>query len=153
MSPKLPVAALLLLLLLPLASEGQRQILGDITEQRISQVYDEDVRDDTLYRRPPIYLIVASRIVRPSTVYQVRSLVQAYAKPGWRREEKHYSSRVFQVWVSLLKEAKPMRIRAALSRDGVEVYGDHVNMNPDEARTILLQVRDVANHFMVQEFK
>ena len=40
-----------------------------------------------------------------------------------------------------MKEAKPMRIRAALSRDGVEVYGDHVNMNPDESRTILLQVR------------
>ena len=79
MSPKLPVAALLLLLLLPLASEGQRQILGDITEQRISQVYDEDVRDDTLYRRPPIYLIIASKIVRPSTVYQVRCV-----KPGWR---------------------------------------------------------------------
>ena len=45
-----------------------------------------------------------------------------------------------QVVVALLKEAKPMRIRAALSRDGVEVYGDHVNMNPDESRTILLQV-------------
>ena len=44
--------------------------------------------------------------------------------------------------VALLKEAKPMRIRAALSRDGVEVYGDHVNMNPDESRTILLQVRN-----------
>ena len=42
-----------------------------------------------------------------------------------------------------MKEAKPMRIRAALSRDGVEVYGDHVNMNPDESRTILLQVREV----------
>ena len=72
MSPKLPVAALLLLLLLPLASEGQRQILGDITEQRISQVYDEDVREENLYRRPPTYLIIASKIVRPSTIYQVR---------------------------------------------------------------------------------
>ena len=44
--------------------------------------------------------------------------------------------------MALLKEAKPMRIRAALSRDGVEVYGDHVNMSPDESRTILLQVRN-----------
>lgn len=33
-----------------------------------------------------------------------------------------------------------MRVRAALSRDGVEVYGDHVNMDPKESRTILLQV-------------
>jgi hypothetical protein len=48
-----------------------------------------------------------------------------------------------QVVVSLLEEALPMRIRAALSRDGVEVYGDHVNMNPKESRTILLQVRNV----------
>ena len=62
------------LLLLPLASVGQRQILGDITEQRISQVYDEDVREENLYRRPPTYLIIASKIVRPSTIYQVSTL-------------------------------------------------------------------------------
>ena len=30
--------------------------------------------------------------------------------------------------VSLFEEAKPMRVRAALSRDGVEVFGDYVNM-------------------------
>lgn len=42
--------------------------------------------------------------------------------------------------VSLFEKAKPMRIRAALSRDGVEVYGDHVNMQPLETQTILLQV-------------
>ena len=35
-----------------------------------------------------------------------------------------------QVVVGLLDDAKPMRVRAALSRDGVEVYGDHVNMEP-----------------------
>ena len=46
----------------------------------------------------------------------------------------------FQVVVSLMEDAKPMRVRAALSRDGVEVYGDHVNMNPEETRAILLQV-------------
>jgi hypothetical protein len=46
-----------------------------------------------------------------------------------------------QVVVSLFEKAKPMRIRAALSRDGVEVYGDHVNMQPEETQTILLQVR------------
>ena len=72
MSPKLAVAALLLCLL-PLVSEGQRQILGDINEQRISQVYDDDVREENKYRRPPTYLIIASKIVRPSTIYQVRS--------------------------------------------------------------------------------
>lgn len=79
---------------------GQKQILGDIREQKISQVYDEDVREENVYRRPPTYLIIASKIVRPSTIYQVV--------------------------VQLLEEAKPMRVRAALSRDGVEVYGDHV---------------------------
>lgn len=91
-----------------------KRILGDIREQKISQVYDEDAREDKVYRRPPTYLIIASQIVRPSTIYQVV--------------------------VSLLEEAKPMRVRAALSRDGVEVYGDHVNMKPLESATILLQV-------------
>ena len=33
-----------------------------------------------------------------------------------------------------------MRVRAALSRDGIEVYGDSVMMNPEEQREILLQV-------------
>ena len=42
--------------------------------------------------------------------------------------------------VSLLDAAKPMRVRAALSRDGIEVYGDSVNMNPGEQEEILLQV-------------
>ena len=31
--------------------------------------YDE--REERVYRRPPTYLIIASRIVRPSTIYQV----------------------------------------------------------------------------------
>ena len=34
-----------------------------------------------------------------------------------------------------------MRVRAALSRDGIEVYGDSVMMNPEEQREILLQVK------------
>ena len=93
---------------------GQRQILGDNDQTRISQVYDEDVREDQVYRRRPTYKIIASRIVRPSTIYQVV--------------------------VSLLEEAKPMRVRAALSRDGVEVYGDFINLNPKERGTILLDV-------------
>ena len=46
-----------------------------------------------------------------------------------------------QVVVSLLDEATPSRVSAALSRDGVEVYGDYVNMQPLETRSILLQVR------------
>ena len=48
----------------------------------------------------------------------------------------------FQVAVSLLDAAKPMRVRAALSRDGIEVYGDTVNMIPGEQNEILLQVID-----------
>ena len=47
---------------------------------------------------------------------------------------------ILQVVVGLLDDAKPMRVRAALSRDGVEVYGDHVNMEPLQSKTILLQV-------------
>jgi hypothetical protein len=47
-----------------------------------------------------------------------------------------------QVVVSLLENSPPSRVRAALSRDGVEVYGDHVNMQPHETRAILLQVID-----------
>ena len=103
-----------LVTIVPGQFDRSKQILGDINQQRISQVFEADVREDKVYRRPPTYLIIASKIVRPSTIYQVV--------------------------VSLLEEAKPMRVRAALSRDGVEVYGDHVNMNPLETQTILLQV-------------
>ncbi len=63
---------LVLLALLPLSTVTQRQILGDIREQKISQVYDEDTREEKVYRRPPTYLIIASKIVRPSTIYQAR---------------------------------------------------------------------------------
>ena len=38
-----------------------------------------------------------------------------------------------------------MRVRAALSRDGIEVYGDSVMMNPEEQREILLQVKTSFN--------
>jgi hypothetical protein len=51
-----------------------------------------------------------------------------------------YALFVVQVVVSLLENSPPSRVRAALSRDGVEVYGDHVNMQPHETRAILLQV-------------
>ena len=82
MSSKMLVV--LLLIVLPLASVGQRQILGDITEQRISQVYDEDVREENLYRRPPTYLIIASKIVRPSTIYQVSMINFESAFTKWQ---------------------------------------------------------------------
>ena len=42
--------------------------------------------------------------------------------------------------VSLLEESPPARVHAALTRDGVEVYGDHVNLQPLESKPILLQV-------------
>ena len=61
----------LLLAFVPLVSKGQKTILGDIKEQKYSQVYDEDTRKENIYRRPPTYLIIASKIVRPSTIYQV----------------------------------------------------------------------------------
>ena len=98
-------------------SQGQlgRRVVSDIKESKISQVADDwDVRQERVYRRPPTYLILASKIVRPSTIYRVV--------------------------VSLLTESEPMRVRAALSRDGVEVYGNSINMAPLETRPILLQV-------------
>ena len=98
-------------------SQGQlgRRVVSDIKESKISQVADDwDVREERVYRRPPTYLILASKIVRPSTIYQVV--------------------------VSLLTGSEPMRVRAALSRDGVEVYGNSINMAPLETRPILLQV-------------
>ena len=49
-------------------------------------------------------------------------------------------STIYQVVVYTLEEAKPMRVRAALSRDGVDVHSQHVNMSPDESAVILLQV-------------
>ena len=73
MSSKMLAVVVLLMILLPLSSVGQRQILGDITEQRISQVYDEDVREENLYRRPPTYLIIASKIVRPSNLIKCKA--------------------------------------------------------------------------------
>ena len=42
--------------------------------------------------------------------------------------------------VSLLEESPPARVHAALTRDGVEVFGDHVNLQPLESKPILLQV-------------
>ena len=105
-----------------LGVNAQRRVVGDIEGSKISQVANSgeyDFREKNRYRRPATYLILASKIVRPNTIYQVI--------------------------VSLLKESKEvapegMRVRAALSRDGVEVYGNSVNMQPEETRPILLQV-------------
>ena len=81
-------AVILLLALLsswPQSTMSQRQILGDIREQKISQVYDEDTREDKVYRRPPTYLIIASKIVRPSTIYQVRvAIFLIHTEMQWR---------------------------------------------------------------------
>ena len=54
---------------------GQRSGIrqGDATFQRVASTVDIDERDDKLYRRPPTYLIIASKIVRPSTVYKVQT--------------------------------------------------------------------------------
>ena len=48
---------------------GQWQ--GDLSYQKVGSQKDIDARDSKLYRRPPTYLIIASKIVRPSTVYKV----------------------------------------------------------------------------------
>ena len=93
---------------------AQRRVIGDNSEQRISQQADIDERPERVYRRPPTYLILASRIVRPASIYQII--------------------------VSLLREAKPMRVKASLSRDGVEVYGADTELDPEHSRPILLLV-------------
>ena len=35
------------------------------------QQADIDEREERVYRRPPTYLIIASKIVRPASIYQV----------------------------------------------------------------------------------
>ena len=70
--PTLLAVAAAFLVLCPLVTFSQKRIIGDIPEQRLSQVYDEDTREEKVYRRPPTYLIIASKIVRPSTIYQVK---------------------------------------------------------------------------------
>ena len=44
--------------------DRSKHILGDIREQKISQVSDYDERQENVYRRPTTYLIIASKIVR-----------------------------------------------------------------------------------------
>ena len=46
-----------------------------------------------------------------------------------------------------------MRVRAALSRDGIEVYGNYVNMNPQESQEILLQVIISAGSLTLFEYQ
>ena len=73
----------------------------------------------------------------------VSSYILNHTVKGLQSQSYSHNSTVSicsQVIVSLLEESQPSRVRAALSRDGVEVYGDHVNMHPMETRAILLQV-------------
>ena len=66
-------ALVLLGLVRPVPGQGgfSRRIVGDIKDSKISDVADPDEREYNVYRRPATYLIIASKIVRPSTVYQV----------------------------------------------------------------------------------
>ena len=61
---------------------AQRRVVGDISESRISQVAGEageyDYREKNRYRRPATYLILASKIVRPSTIYQVCCIITSW---------------------------------------------------------------------------
>ena len=95
-------AALVLLVMIVRLGDAQRRVIGDNQEQRISQVRnhkspciyfqkwrsmrednylkdpyhqqaDIDEREERVYRRPPTYLIIASKIVRPASIYQVRT--------------------------------------------------------------------------------
>jgi len=82
--------AISLLILMLTTVENQRRVIGDINEQSISQLADFDAREERVFRRPATYLIIASQIVRPSSIYQII--------------------------VSLFESADPMRIKASLSR-------------------------------------
>ncbi|XP_023330082.1 CD109 antigen [Eurytemora carolleeae] len=100
-----------LLLIYPKVT-GVRDITKD--NYNIDEIDDVDNRLWNAYRRRPTYLILASRIIRPSSIYQI--VVNLYA------------------------EAEPMRVKASLSRDGVEVSGSDEFLSSLEAKSILLQV-------------
>ena len=51
--------------------------------------------------------------------------------------------------VSLLEESPPARVHAALTRDGVQVFGDHVNLQPLESKPILLQVISTTQSYLI----
>ena len=72
----LPLGLFLTVMLLSVGSfdgvYGQWE--GDLSYQKVASQKDIDERDSKLYRRPPTYLIIASKIVRPSTVYKVCEL-------------------------------------------------------------------------------
>ena len=69
----LPLGLFLTVLLLSVGSfdRAYGQWEGDLSYQKVGSQKDIDARDSKLYRRPPTYLIIASKIVRPSTVYKV----------------------------------------------------------------------------------
>ena len=58
------VGLLYFVTLVPGQFDRSKHILGDIREQKISQVSDYDERQENVYRRPTTYLIIASKIVR-----------------------------------------------------------------------------------------
>ena len=61
----------LVLMMMIMSVKSQRRVVGDIREQSISQLADFDAREERVFRRPATYLILASKVVRPSSIYQV----------------------------------------------------------------------------------
>lgn len=111
---KIVYILLLIASILPYCAPQARKIIGDISEQKVSVVADIDERNEQIYRRPATYLILASKIVRPDSIYQVVA--------------------------ALYEHAVPMRIKASLAKNGVEVFGSDEFLNPTESKSILLQV-------------
>ncbi|XP_023349248.1 CD109 antigen, partial [Eurytemora carolleeae] len=103
---------LVFIVILQPAAKGIRDISLDT--YNIDEIDNVDNRVYNQYRSRASYLILASRIIRPSTIYQI--CVNAY------------------------RGSEPMRVKASLSRDGVEVSGSEEFLNELEAKSILLQV-------------
>ena len=61
----------LVMMMMIMSVKSQRRVVGDIREQSISQLADFDAREERVFRRPATYLILASKVVRPSSIYQV----------------------------------------------------------------------------------
>ena len=80
--------------------------------------------------------------MRPSSIYQARI-----------HPTIQHSNKGLQVIVSLLEEAESMRVKASLSRDGVEVHGADTVLDPLQSRPVLLQVPpgyNVANQYKLR---
>ena len=72
------MSVMMMVMMMIMTVKSQRRVVGDIREQSISQLADFDAREERVFRRPATYLILASKVVRPSSIYQVSSIVSIF---------------------------------------------------------------------------